>query len=438
MNFNEFNLSPNILKAVSRLGFEQPTLIQELSIPEALSGNDIVGQSQTGTGKTAAFGLPIIQNIKPGKGPQALIITPTRELCIQVAEAMQEYCFYSKIKSKTVYGGVGYGPQIKALKNSEIIVATPGRLLDHIYKGNTNFSNIKYLVLDEADKMFEMGFLQDIEKIISYVPKNRITSLFSATFPIEVEDLLDKHLNDPIFFETEPYVSEEYLKQHYYWTENESKLSILLHLLNQAKKYLTAIVFCATRKETDFLYKNLKNNSIKASPIHGGHSQTNRQKSINLLHDGKIQVLVATDIAARGLDIRNVNHIINWDIPPNHHEYVHRIGRTARAGDIGYAISLVSIKDFDSFKRIMEHQDQEIELKELPQIKKVKMIRGGNGRPYGNRKSDNRQNGNRRTNRTSFQKSNKFQRKPYNQKRGNRSQRSDKPKRADNRFNERW
>ena len=397
MNFNDFNLSSNILKAISKLGFVEPTLIQELTIPEALSGRDIVGQSQTVTGKTAAFGLPIIQNIRPGKGLQALVLTPTRELCLQVANALQDYSSFSRIRVRSVFGGVGYDHQIKALKEVEIIVATPGRLYDHIDSGNADLSTIRFLVLDEADKMFEMGFLEDVERIISYVPKKRQVFLFSATFPNEVESLMEKYLDNPAFLETEPFVSEKYLKQSYYETSSDSKFSILLHLLKEPKKDLTSIIFCATRKETDFLYQNLKNNGIRALPLHGGHTQANRQKSIDLLHEGKIKVLVATDVAARGLDIRNVNCIFNWDIPPTPHEYVHRIGRTARAGDVGNAISLVTIKDIDSFSRILEQQDYNVEQKHIKEYTKVRMIRGrSNNRPT-NKKSNTSNRNNFRT-----------------------------------------
>ena len=232
-----------------------------------------------------------------------------------------------------------------------------------------------------------MGFLEDVERIISYVPKKRQVFLFSATFPGEVESLMEKHLDNPALLETDPYVSEEYLKQSYYELSNDAKFSVLLHLLKESKKDLTSIIFCATRKETDYLYQNLRNNGIRALPLHGGHTQANRQKSIDLLHEGKIRVLVATDIAARGLDIRNVNCVFNWDIPPTHHEYVHRIGRTARAGDVGQAISFVTIKDIDSFSRILEHQDYNIEEKHLKNYERVKMIRGNNSHRPVNKKN---------------------------------------------------
>ncbi|MFW9929076.1 MAG: DEAD/DEAH box helicase [Candidatus Thorarchaeota archaeon] len=390
MQFTDFNLTPNILKSLRRIGFEKPTVIQQKSIPEALLGKDIIGQSQTGSGKTAAFGLPIIQNIRPGKKLQALVLTPTRELCIQDSEALQSYAFDSKIRSETVYGGVGYNPQISALKHAEIVVATPGRLLDHIQQGNTNFSNIRFLVLDEADKMFEMGFLDDVKKILSYIPKKRQTFLFSATFPYEVEKLMDQYLVNPVFLETDQNVSEKFLKQRFYEISSDNKLGLLLYLLKTELKDQNTITFCGTRKETDYLTQNLKKNGINAQPIHGGHSQAKRLNSINQLHEGKLQVLVATDVAARGLDIRNVSYIVNWDIPSTEYEYIHRIGRTARAGDTGYAISLVTTKDFDSFSRILLSQSKKIDFMKNPKFKSVRMIRGNHSRNnnYSNGRSE--------------------------------------------------
>ncbi|OLS26837.1 MAG: putative ATP-dependent RNA helicase [Candidatus Heimdallarchaeota archaeon LC_3] len=386
MYFNEFNLSSKILNSLKRIGFEEATLIQERTIPEALKGKDIIGQSQTGSGKTAAFGLPIIHKISQNKVPQVLILTPTRELCEQVSEAMQNYAYYTKLSSRTVYGGVSYNPQIRALKNAEIIVATPGRLLDHIRQGNTNLRTIEYLVIDEADKMFEMGFIDDIKKIISYITKNRQTFLFSATFPPEIQKLTLRYLNDPITVETDPQVDSRYLKQTYYRVGNDSKLGLLLHLLKEKLEDVNAIIFCSTRKEVDFLTQNLRTYDVKVAPLHGGFSQHKRQSSINALHEGKTKILVATDVAARGLDIRTVNYIFNWDIPPTRDEYIHRIGRTARAGDRGHAISFVSMQDKENFTNILGYGYFNIKLEQNPSFKKTHMVRG-NFPQRGNRSS---------------------------------------------------
>jgi ATP-dependent RNA helicase DeaD len=376
MQFTDVELSENILNSLRKIGFEEPTSIQEKCIPDALLGKDIIGQSQTGSGKTAAFGLPIIQKIEKNKTPQALILTPTRELCEQVSQALQEYSHYSGISSKPIYGGVSYNPQMRALEKSEILVATPGRLLDHIRQGNTRLKTIKFLIIDEADKMFEMGFIEDIRKIISYVPKNRQTFLFSATFPPEVQKLSIRYLKNPLTVETESFVDAKFLKQSYYRVGGDSKLGLLLHLINQNKEEMIAIVFCATRKETDLVYQNLRKYDVKVMPIHGGHSQARRQRAIESLYAGEIKILVATDVAARGLDIRNVNYIFNWDIPASRDEYTHRIGRTARAGDYGYAISFVSMKDNDAFGNILGYGYFNIKAEKNPNFKKTHMVRG--------------------------------------------------------------
>ncbi len=373
MTFNDYNLSPNILKALSNLGFENPTTIQQKALPYALEGRDIVAQSQTGSGKTAAFGLPIIQNVKRGKGVQALILTPTRELCVQVCDAINDYSKYSKVKADAIYGGVSYNPQIDALKHKEIIVATPGRLIDHIERGNTDFSQIRFIILDEADKMIEMGFLEDTERIIDEVTTEKQVMLFSATFPDKINTFVDEYIPEAVFIKTEKFVSNKLLTQQYYKVHGTQKFSLLVHLLDEEED--NSIVFCSTRKESDFVTYNLKKNGIKAKAIHGGHTQAKRQRSIESLHDGKISVLVATDVASRGLDIRNVNKIFNWDIPKSQEDYTHRVGRTARAGESGQAISFVTDRDKESFDTIQRIHKNAIEKVQTPSIQHVRMIR---------------------------------------------------------------
>ena len=373
MSFNDYNLSPNILKALQSLNFDEPTLIQKKSIPLALEGKDIVAQSQTGSGKTAAFGIPIIQNVQRGKGLQALILTPTRELCVQVAEAISDYARFSKIKVSSIYGGVSYNPQIEALKRVEIIVATPGRLIDHIEQGNTDFSNVSFVVLDEADKMVEMGFLEDTERIIDEAVNRKQLFLFSATFPEKISDFVDDYLSDAVFIKTEKFVSHKLLSQRYYKVHGTQKFGLLIHLLEEEEG--NSIVFCSTRNESDFLTYNLKQNGVKAKAIHGGHSQAKRLRSIDSLHDGEISVLVATDVASRGLDIRNVTNIFNWDIPKQEEDYTHRVGRTARAGDSGKAISFVTDRDKDYFNTIQNVHKNSIERIKTPEIEHVQMTR---------------------------------------------------------------
>lgn len=376
MSFNDYNLTPNILKALQYLHFDSPTIIQKKAIPYAIEGRDLVAQSQTGSGKTAAFGLPIIHGIKKGKGVQALILTPTRELCMQVCDALNDYSKYSKIKADSIYGGVSYNPQIDALQNREIIVATPGRLIDHIDRGNTDFSNIKFVVLDEADKMVEMGFLEDTERIIDEIQTEKQIMLFSATFPDSISNFVDDYLNEPVFIKTEKFVSNKLLNQQYYKVHGTQKFSLLVHLLEDEEvDEENSIVFCSTRKESDFVTYNLKKNGIKAKAIHGGHSQAKRQRSIESLHEGKISVLVATDVASRGLDIRNVRKIFNWDIPKAEEDYTHRIGRTARAGESGQAISFVTDRDKESFETIQRVHKNKIERIKTPNVQHVRMIR---------------------------------------------------------------
>lgn len=376
MSFDDYNLSPNILKALQYLHFDEPTTIQKKSIPYALEGRDIVAQSQTGSGKTAAFGLPIIQSVKRKQGVQALILTPTRELCMQNCDALNDYSKYSKIKADSIYGGVSYNPQIDALKHKEIIVATPGRLIDHIERGNTDFSNIKFVVLDEADKMVEMGFLEDTERIIDEIQTEKQIMLFSATFPDSISNFVDDYLDDPVFIKTEKFVSNKLLNQQYYKVHGTQKFSLLVHLLEDEEvEEENSIVFCSTRKESDFVTYNLTKNGIKAKAIHGGHSQAKRQRSIESLHEGKISVLVATDVASRGLDIRNVRKIFNWDIPKAEEDYTHRIGRTARAGESGQAISFVTDRDKDSFDTIQRIHKNKIERIKTPSVQHVRMIR---------------------------------------------------------------
>ena len=292
---------------------------------------------------------------------------------MQVTEAIKDYSRYTKIKTDAIYGGVSYNPQIEALKKKEIIVATPGRLIDHIDRGNTDFSNVKFVVLDEADKMVEMGFLDDTETIIDEIPSERQILLFSATFPNSINNFVDDYLNDPIFIKTEKFVSNHLLSQCYYNVHGTQKFGLLVHILEEEDN---SIVFCSTRNESDFLTYNLKKNGIKAKAIHGGHSQVKRQKSIDSLHEGKITVLVATDVASRGLDIRNVNKIVNWDIPRQEDDYTHRIGRTARAGEAGQAISFVTDRDKDSFDTIRRIHKNRIERIKTPSIDHIKMIRG--------------------------------------------------------------
>ncbi|MFH1849022.1 MAG: DEAD/DEAH box helicase [archaeon] len=377
MEFNEFKLSKNILLAIKRMGLETPTKIQEISIPHILEGKDVIGQSATGSGKTLAFGCAIVERVVPNKGIQALVLTPTRELCLQVTEALKQIS-QNSLKIISVYGGVSINDQIYALTHADVVVATPGRMLDHLGRETVDTSGVKVLVLDEADRMLEMGFIEDVEQIVQTCPRDRQTLFFSATISDQIRDLTDQYMSDPIRVTAEPQVDPSKLKQVYYDVEKNMKISLLVHLLKHEKARL-AMVFCNTRRNTDFIGRALKANGISAIPIHGGLSQNKRTKTMEMFNDAKVGVLVCTDVAARGLHIENVSHIYNYDIPKDSKDYVHRIGRTARAGDEGIAVNLLCDYDYDNFSRIVEdYHEFKIQKMERPYIEKIEVAdRGG-------------------------------------------------------------
>jgi ATP-dependent RNA helicase DeaD len=379
MRIEDLNLRPELTKVLTGMGFSEPTAIQEVCIPLIRQGRDVVGQSKTGSGKTAAFGLPILENIEPGS-LQVLILTPTRELCIQVTTALNDFARHLKVRATSVYGGVGIQPQIEAIATSEIVVATPGRMLDHLQRGTINLGGVKFLVLDEADKMFEMGFIDDVEKIISQTPKSRQTLLFSATISTDIRKLIEMHLRDPEYVTGEIYVDKSQLRQVYYDVNTHEKFSILVHLLKNVKGLV--LVFCNTKHEVDTVAKNLKLQGVGAMAIHGGLSQNKREFALDSLRKEKIDVLVATDVAARGLDIRNVSHVINYDVPKTSEEYIHRIGRTARAGEIGDAITILAERDHENFSRVLRDSSLDIKKMEKPSFEQVRFVREQRGRSF--------------------------------------------------------
>jgi ATP-dependent RNA helicase DeaD len=376
MNFEKLNIKEKLQKKVYEFGFKDLTSIQEKCIPEILKDRDVVGQAETGSGKTLAFCLPILNMIKPENGLQVLILTPTRELCIQVANVLKDFGRNIGIKTFEIYGGVNIIPQIRNIINSNIIVATPGRLLDHIGRNTVNLKNIRFLVLDETDKMLEMGFIEDVKKIIFNIPKDRQTLMFSATISEDIYRIARKHLKNPLMFRTKPFVDTDKLNQKYYDIYNQNdKFSLLVHLLKNSTPGL-AIVFCATRKETDVVAKNLRQQGINASEIHGGMNQNKRLKSLDNLKRQNIDVLVATDVAARGLDINDVSHVYNYDVPKTPKEYIHRVGRTARAGNNGDAVTLLTSRDHDNFRRVQSDERLRIEQADFPKFNKVPFFRG--------------------------------------------------------------
>ena len=367
------HLQQEIAQAVDDLGFTEWTDIQKKSIPKIQEGKDVIAQSRTGSGKTAVFGLPIIEKTIHGQGIQVLILVPTRELCVQVTNEMHKFSKYKKMNITSVYGGVSINPQIDSLRHTEIVVGTPGRILDHIQRRTIILNKVNILVLDEADKMFEMGFIDDVKKIISYLKQNRQTLLFSATISSQVHHIVKNYMKNPELIKVKSYVDEGKLVQHYYDVPSRDKFSLLAYLLKH-EKGLT-IIFCATRRMVDILSKNLYTNGIKALKLHGGMSQNRRKQAIDMFHGSKADVLIASDVAARGLDIKNVTHIINYDIPKTSNEYIHRIGRTARAGNEGKVIYLLCELDYDNFRRVLEDRSLIVKKLKLPEFPKVQMVR---------------------------------------------------------------
>ncbi|MGM5484676.1 MAG: DEAD/DEAH box helicase [Nanobdellota archaeon] len=377
MKFEELGIDSQILESIKEIGFEEPTKVQEKSIPKVIEGKDVIVQSATGSGKTFAFGSGIIQNINKGEGIQALILAPTRELANQINSDLNDYSKNRNLKVYPIYGGVSYGPQKEAFKDSDIIVGTPGRILDHLRQGTLKLDKVKHAVLDEADRMLDMGFLDDVTSILKQCPKERQTLLFSATIPPEIEELSKKFMDDPENINNSSYVDPSKLPQVYYDTPGKLKFSLLLHLLEKEKSGLV-MVFCNSRKMTDLVAKGLNKHKIDAIGIHGGLSQAKRDQVMEKFNSNKALVLVCTDVAARGLDIPEVSHIYNYDIPNESKQYVHRIGRTARAGKSGMVVNILSERDHENFQRVLSDYDFNIELRKRPYLKMAELPREDN------------------------------------------------------------
>ena len=359
MKFEDMKIEKNVLDSLNNMGFEEPTRIQSETIPLIKQGYDVIGQSETGSGKTAAFGVPIVEKTIKGNKLQAIILAPTRELTLQIAGEMVKFSRFKGLTIQTVYGGVSIESQIYGLKKSEIVVGTPGRILDHMRRGTINTNNVKIFVLDEADKMIDMGFIEDIETIERNIPKNRQTLLFSATMSESLMKIRERFTKNAKKIKTETKVRDDLLDQYYCDVDQKEKFSILVHLINQEKPRL-AIVFCNSRRDVDAVADNLKNIITDSDALHGGMSQSKREHVIASFHRGRTRILVATDVAARGLDIKNVTHIFNYSVPRNPEDHVNRIGRTARAGESGKAISLLSRDDHSSFRRIISMFSYEV------------------------------------------------------------------------------
>ena len=355
MSFEKLNLDERLLKAVEACGFETPTPIQAKAIPIILEGGDVMGSAQTGTGKTAAFVLPILHQLitrKPGKksvGPRCLVVAPTRELAQQVEKDATAFSKFIKFTQGSVVGGVSYGPQLQILKRPlDLLIATPGRLLDHMGQGRIDFSRLEFLVLDEADRMLDMGFIGDIRKIVAAVPERRQTLLFSATLEGPGLRMAQTILNDPESIQlTTNQKSHAQIDQRIHWADDVShKHNLLAHYV-QTEDVSQAVIFTSTKRGADELVLQLNRKGQQAAVLHGDLRMTARKKTMDEMHHGKIKLLVATDIAARGLDFKNISHVFNFDLPNTAEDHIHRIGRTGRASACGTAISLVCRKDWD-------------------------------------------------------------------------------------------
>ncbi|MDF2673849.1 MAG: ATP-dependent helicase [Clostridiales bacterium] len=370
--FEELGLSEKVLKTIEGIGYEEPTRIQEEVIPVLLEGKDVIAQAQTGTGKTAAFGMPLIDLLKEEDGLQALILLPTRELAIQVAGEMRKFAKFKRLKEVAIYGGQPIDRQIRTLKMGvNIVVGTPGRILDHLNRRTLNLSKIKYVILDEADEMLDMGFIEDIESILKGVNEDRQTMLFSATMPAQIKAIAKKHMKSPVNISVMPKeVTVSTVKQYYLNVTEGNKLDTFTKILD-ASDIQSGLVFCRTKKSVDELVESLQALGYSVEGIHGDYNQTHRLNAISKFKDGVIDFLIATDVAARGLDIENISHVFNYHIPENAEAYVHRIGRTGRAGRTGVAITLVQPREFKLLKMIEQYTKSKMVPMAMPKIKDV-------------------------------------------------------------------
>ncbi|MAF99058.1 MAG: ATP-dependent RNA helicase [Nanoarchaeota archaeon] len=371
MKFSELQVREEIVSALQDEQITEPTNIQEQTIPLALAGKDIVGSSRTGSGKTLSFGVPLIQRVESGKGVQGLVLAPTRELANQISRELRKWSKNINLNIATVFGGVALGPQVDAMRRSEIIVATPGRMLDHMGRNNVDLGSLKCFVLDEADKMVEMGFIEDIERILQATPEDRQILLFGATISDEINYIKQKHMKDVQTAKAELHVKKDLLEQQYYNVKMFEKFSLLVHLLKKEETG-RVIIFCSKRSTVELVNRNLRDHSVKSEMIHGKMRQNKRLNVIDRFNNGKVDILVASSVAARGLDIKNVTHIFNYDLSKDPQEYIHRVGRTARAGESGTAITLLAEQDYEPFHAILGRYGMEVEELQVEAFEKLR------------------------------------------------------------------
>jgi ATP-dependent RNA helicase DeaD len=376
--FADLGLGERILKSLKDVGYESPSAIQAQTIPHLLAGRDVMGLAQTGTGKTAAFALPILDQLDTSqKTPQALVLAPTRELALQVCEAFEKYAANMRgVSVLPVYGGQGYGVQLSALRRGvHIVVGTPGRIMDHLEKGTLDLTELRFLVLDEADEMLNMGFAEDVETILADTPSDKQVALFSATMPKQIKTLSQKYLNDPVSIAIERKTrTAENIRQRYLISSYPQKVDALTRIL-EVENFEGMIVFVRTKSETELLAEKLRARGYSAAAISGDVQQTQRERTVNQLKAGKLDILVATDVAARGLDVERISHVVNYDIPTDTEAYVHRIGRTGRAGRSGDAISFITPRERYLLKHIEKATRSTLEQMQLPSVDAVNETR---------------------------------------------------------------
>jgi ATP-dependent RNA helicase RhlE len=363
MGFNQLDLSPAVLQGVKAMGYVDPTPIQLRAIPLMMTGQDVIGSAQTGTGKTAAFALPILSRLGKGSNvTRALIVEPTRELAAQVETAFRDFARFTDVRIATVYGGVGYGQQTEALRRGvDVLIATPGRLLDHIQRGTCRLNHVEFLVLDEADRMLDMGFLPDVRRIVGHCPRHRQTALFSATIPPEIDSLIKWAMRNPQTIEIGVRRAPAATVKHVVYPVAQDQKADLLRMLLEQVHYDSVIVFCRTRDRADRIAHMLKRDNHAVAVLHSNRTQREREQALKGFRDGRYEVLVATDIASRGLDVPEVSHVINYDVPLHPEDYVHRIGRTGRAEASGDAFTIMVAEDRDAMSKIERFIGRQIE-----------------------------------------------------------------------------
>ena len=367
--FEDLGVSEALLAAVEALGWEQPTPIQVRGIPAGMAGGDIVGIAQTGTGKTGAFMIPCLERIEAGQGLQVLVLCPTRELAQQVCDDTAALAKGSQLRAASIYGGVSYGPQLEALeKGFEVISATPGRFLDHLGRGRVKLGAVRTLVLDEADRMLDMGFRPQIEGILREVPRSRQTMLFSATMPHGVHDLASRITKDAVWIEAAPSGTKaEGITELVYSVKPEMKPDLLLRLLEDPE-WEQVLIFTRTKAGADALKTRLERHGIRTEAMHSNLRMANRTRALERFSQKKVRVLVATDIAQRGLDVEGISHVVNYDVPSDPEDYTHRIGRTARAGAVGTAVTFVAAGDLGAYKTLTYHIGRDLERIHIPEF----------------------------------------------------------------------